>query len=596
MNPSSQVLPEASQQLRAGQLSVAEQTLRALVTAEPDNADAWCFLGIALGRQEKLDEAVNSFDQARRLRPDFADAHANLGITLVRQRHIDAAVVHLRDALALKPDHLFALNSLGNALAEQGRLEEAIATLRHALELQPAFAEAYINLGVLLKEQGKYDESVACYRQALSLRPNAVEALVNLGICLREQGRISEAVACHKQALDFQPNRAEAHANLAAALVDQGDVEQALVHYQEALRLRPDCAQAYYGLGELVVAGHHHFTDAQREYIQALVGREDMPLRDRISLHFMLASLSDREDAHAEAVTHYSAGNELRRRFFERRGHAYDAKRHELQIDELIGAFTPAYFQEVRRFGLESELPVFIVGMPRSGTSLVEQILASHPQVFGAGELLDMSRIAEALPGEAGDAAVSATRLARVTPEAAMSLASKYLGRLTQLGGGASRVIDKFPENYLHLGVIFTLFPSARVIHCRRSALDVCWSCHTQNFVGLAFTASLQDLGHYYRQYTRLMAHWRSAVPRPMFEVDYEELVRDPGDVSRKLVDFCGLEWDERCLSFHAKRRVVRTASKLQVRQPVYTHAVGRWRPYEAYLGPLIDSLRGESI
>jgi tetratricopeptide (TPR) repeat protein len=593
MRPSSQVLADASQQLRAGQLSAAEEALRALVTAEPGNADAWCFLGIALGRQEKFDEAVHSFQEARRLRTDFADAHANLGITLVKQRRFDAAVPHLRDALALKPDHLFALNSLGNALAEQGRLEEAIATLRHAIHLRPDFAEAYINLGILLKEQGQYDESAECYRQALSLRPTAVEALLNLGICLREQGRLSEAVVCYQQALACQPSRAEAHANLAAALVEQGDVEQALFHYQEVLRLRPDCPQAYYGLGELVVQGRHHFTDAERQHMHALVSREDLPLRDRISLHFTLAALSDREEAYAEAITHYRAGNELRQRFFERRGQAYDAERHELQIDELIATFTPAYFQEVRRFGVESELPVFIVGMPRSGTSLVEQILASHPQVFGAGELLDISHIAEALPNGAIDGGASATRVARVTPECAQRLANKYLERLTKLGASASRVIDKFPENYLHLGVIFTLFPSARAIHCRRNALDVCWSCHTQNFVGLAFTASLEDLGHYYRQYTKLMAHWRTAAPRQMFEMEYEELVREPEELSRKLVAFCGLEWDERCLSFHTKRRVVRTASKLQVRQPVYTRAVGRWRHYEAYLGPLIEALRG---
>jgi tetratricopeptide (TPR) repeat protein len=584
-------LNAASEQIQAGRFAAAETTLRALVGADPGNADAWCYLGIALGQQEKLEDAIAGFQKAIRLRPTSFEAHTNLGITFLKQRRLDDAVRCLRHALALKPDYAYALNGLGNALAELGRVDEAIDALRQTVRIQPNFAEPYINLGIQLKDQEKLSEAAACYQQALRLRPNSVEALVNFGVCLREQGNLPEAIVCFERALQFRPNMAEAHGNWAATLVDTGDIDLALAHYQEALRLRPAYPQAYYGLGELAVQGHYQFTDSQRQQMQALVADEAFPPRDRISLHFINAALYDRDGNYTRAFQHYHAGNDLRQRYFEQRGQAFDVERHRRQVNELIATFTPDYFRQAAVYGVASELPVFIVGMPRSGSSLVEQILASHPEVHGAGELRDIIELTAALPNDPAHPAGLSTRGARITPEWSRTLATRYLQRLAQLGGNAKRVADKLPENYLQLGIIHTLFPNARVIHCRRNALDVCWSCYTQNFHGLSFTTRLEYLGDYYRQYEKIMAHWRTVLPRPMFEVEYEELVHNQEAVSRKLIAFCGLDWDDRCLAFHTTRRVVRTASKLQVRQPLYSHAVGRWRDYEPFLQPLIDAL-----
>jgi tetratricopeptide (TPR) repeat protein len=557
MSPAPPTLAAAIAQLNAGQLPAAEQLLRAVLAVDEANATAWCFLGICQGQRNNGPEAITSFQQAIRLRPDFVEAHCNLGITLLREGQLAESEASLRRALTLRPDYINALNGLSNTLAEQGRLDDAIGVLRRAVEVAPEFVEAHINLGIRL----------------------------------REQSRLTEALACFDRALRLRPGLAEAHHNLAAALVELGKVEEAMAHYQEALRLRPTCAHAYFGLSELAATGHYQFSPFQRQQMQELLAAEYLGLRERISLHFVLAALHDRDGARAEAFAHYRAGNELRRQFFAARGHSFDAERHRRQVDELIASFTPAYFAAMKPFGVATELPVFIVGAPRSGTSLVEQILASHPAVFGAGELPDMPRMVAALPSSSEGSTDWVTREARLTPEASRSLAAKYLERLTELGGGALRVIDKLPENYLHLGLVFTLFPTARVIHCRRSPLDVCWSCYTQNFQGLPVTSSLEDLGHYYRQYERLMAHWRAVLPRPMLEVEYEKLVQDPGPLCRDLVAYCGLEWDDRCLAFHKTARAVRTASKLQVRQPLYRHAVGRWQRYEAYLGPLMAAL-----
>jgi tetratricopeptide (TPR) repeat protein len=589
----SQTLRAASEFLWTGQFLDAEQLLRGLVLREPGHADAWSLLGIALGQQEKLDESTSCFQRALELKPDGVEAQTNLGISLFKQRRLEEALTSLQAALTLKPDHVGALNTLGNVLAEQGRLEPAIEAYRQALRIQPDFAAAHINLGIRLLERGQPDEAVASLRQGLKLQPNSVEAMVNLGNGLKEQGKPDEALAYYEQAVRLRPGLAEAQNNWAAALTDLGRFDEAIPHFQEALRLKPDYAQALYGLGELALEGRCHLTAGEKARLGELLGRDSLPLRDRFSLHFLAAGLLDRAGAYGQAFAHYERANELRRLYFQQRGVAFDTNRHRDKVEELIAVFDRDHFRQVESFGSESDLPVFIVGIPRSGTTLVEQILASHPQVYGAGERSDLTQIASTLPRSKDD---REGWTGWISPGASRSLAEQYLRRLSDVGGAALRVTNKLPENYLELGLIFTLFPRARVIHCRRNALDVCVSCYTQNFIGLPFTTSLEDIGHYYCAYQKLMAHWRAVLPRPLLEVDYEHLVKDPEAESRRLIAFCGLEWDERCLEFHTNRRAVQTASRLQVRRPVYTDSIGRWRKYQPYLKPLIGLLPCEAV
>jgi hypothetical protein len=230
--------------------------------------------------------------------------------------------------------------------------------------------------------------------------------------------------------------------------------------------------------------------------------------------------------------------------------------------------------------------------MPRSGTSLAEQILASHPRVRGAGELVDIGKMSTLLPGRLGGEAYPDC-LERLDRATARTLAEEYQGSLRQHGGAAERVVDKMPHNYLHLGLIAALFPRSRIVHCRRDPVDTCLSCYFQEFVNpLPYGPDLASLGRYYREYERLMAHYAQVLPLPLFELNYEELTAQQEAVSRRLVEFCGLDWDDRCLRFHETARTVRTSSSLQVRKPMYTSSVGRWKRYEAHLGPLLDALR----
>jgi len=368
---------------------------------------------------------------------------------------------------------------------------------------------------------------------------------------------------------------------------------EALAEFQETLRRDPTNAMAIAGMSQLPQAGLYSFSDEEIRNLQELAERKDLPLDDQSRLHFALAGIFDKTGSPAKAFQHCCFGNQFRKEFERSRGIIYDPAAHRHFVARIIDTFTPAYFNRVKSFGLDSELPIFIVGMLRSGTTLVEQILASHPRVHGAGELQDLNRLIKTLPRRPGTTEGYPESMAGVDGETARALAEAYLQRLRQLGGESARVVDKLPFNFLYLGVIATLFPRARIIHCRRDPVDTCLSCFFQDFGDpLPFTWDLRHLGHYYREYERLMAHWGKVLPVPLFEVFYEDITANQESTTRRLLAFCGLDWDERCLHFNDTQRVVRTASILQVRQPIYRTSVGRWKRYEAQLQPLLEVLR----
>ena len=358
------------------------------------------------------------------------------------------------------------------------------------------------------------------------------------------------------------------------------------------LRQAPNDSQALYFLSELAAAGAYQFPEEEQGRLRELAARPDLPIDDSCRLHFALAQLLDRSGAYDEAFAHFRRANDLRKEVDRRCGNVHDPAAQAVYTDRQLAWFTPEYFQRVRGFGSESELPVFVVGMMRSGTSLAEQIIASHPRVHGAGELRDISHLVGTLAQRLGGVSEYPHCLAQLDAAMTRALADEYLQRLRELGGNAIQVVDKFPTNFLYLGLIATLFPRARIIHCRRDPVDTCLSCYFQNFgEPLPFKLDLAHLGHYYREYERLMAHWVRVSPVPIFELCYEELTADQEAVSRRLLAFCGLDWDEQCLRFNETARAVQTASALQVRRPMYRTSVGRSRHYAAHLQPLLQAL-----
>jgi tetratricopeptide (TPR) repeat protein len=535
---------------RAGRLQAAEQVYRQILAAQPDQPDALHFLGVVCSQTGRHEIAVEYMERAIACQGNDSSLH----------------------------------NNLGEAYRAWRRPPQAAAHFRRALELNPDFAEAHYNLGNALKDQGYLEEAVACYRRAVELRPGYAKAHNNLGNALRDQGNLPEALDCYRRALDLKPDFAEAHANLGCAWEETGDLTRAEESFRAALRHDPHCAFAHLKLAELL-GGRLPATDLAEQ--RRLLAENALPEADRMFLHFGLGRVLDAQGMYAEAAAHLEQANALQLADWQNRGQEYGPQEHDDFVARMIAACTPEFFQRSSGFGVESDVPVFIVGLPRSGTTLVEQILASHLQVFGAGEFKQAGETILALEPR-GDPIEGMRRLDRPL---AQRLASMHLERLRQLAPPALRIVDKTPDNYLYLGLWAVLFPRARLIHCRRDLRDVAVSCWMTHFREIRWANDPQHIASRFRAYQQIMAHWRRVMPLPLFEVDYEETVTDLEGVARRLVAWLGLEWDNACLHFHRAQRPVRTASAVQVRQPVYRTSVGRWKGYEDDL-PWINHLQ----
>ena len=441
------------------------------------------------------------------------------------------------------------------------------------------------NLGHAFAQLGKLDAATAEYRRAVALKPDYAEALCNWGVALSILNRLDAAEARFRQAVAVDPTFASAHHNLAVTLKETGRLREAQRSAQRAIRLAPRNT-AYYEH----FAGMRRFKAGDR-YVRALEGLAAdagaMSAADQIHLHFALAKAHEDTGKFESAFAQLTAGNRLKRQQTD-----YDEAAMLGRFDRIRKLFTAGFIASRQGSGDPSPLPVFIVGMPRSGTTMIEQILASHPGVFGAGELKTLDYAAgaaiEALPG----APPFPEMAAAMSGEDFRSLGASYADKLAQLAPGAVRIVDKMPGNFVFAGLIHLALPQATIIHAVRDPLDTCVSGFSILFRDQPFTYDLAELGRYYRQYRALMAHWRAVLPPHRFiDVQYEELVGDLESVARRIVAHCGLAWDSRCLDFHRTERAVRTASASQVRQPIYRSSVGRWRRYQKFLAPLIDEL-----
>ncbi len=488
------------------------------------------------------------------------------------------------DALQRQPDSMAAHRALAGLLRDQGRLKAAERQLRRALRLKPTEAQAHNDLGDLYRAQEKFDQAAACYRRVIELAPDFAPAYVNLAVVLQYLDLPAEVPGLFWQALELDPDIAEARLGVGSALLQAGRIEEAVAEHRRAIALDPDLSVAYMTLAAIPGVS---LSDRELAHLEGLLSGGELAEEDRSNLLFALAKAYESRGDFDTAFQRARAANEI-----DRSRQPFSAAAHADFIDRSIAAFPPDFFETRRGFGSDSQRPVFIVGLPRSGTTLVEQIVASHPEAFGGGELTAMPNLAKALPSRLW--APYPQCVARIDRDAAASLAERYLAALERLETGAARVTDKHPFNFRNLGLIALLFPKAKIIHCRRDPRDVALSCYFLKFqTPISFACDLADFGLHHRGYERLMAHWRRVLPLQILELDYEELVARQDEKSREIIAHCGLDWDPRCLAFHETDRTVRTASSWQVRQPIYARSVGRWRRYEKFLGPLLEALDG---
>lgn len=577
--------------LQQGDFQRAAELLARAVAARPDEASFHATLAEAYWALGQADRTVNAYRSALALQPDQPEYHCNLGATLVDLGALDEAIGHFRAAIRLHPEFAAAHNNLGNALRLGGDLAAAIDEFRQAARLDPTSSEARSNLGELLLDAGQPNEALRHCREAVGLQPGSPLALTNLGNVLHTLGEFDEAEACFREAIARRPDLASPHAALAGLLEELGDMEQSEHQLREALRRDPRHAGA---LARLATNLRRRLPEADLATIETMLADPALSPSDRLTLQFGLAQVRDAQGEYDRAAELAGQANASKRTEFQKRGKSYDPRAHEAFVDGLVAAFTDDYFARVREYGSSTRRPVFVVGLPRSGTTLVEQVLAGHPSVFAAGELQLVRETFQKLPQALGRDGTALECIPRLDRDTTRTLARSHESALQSLSGSAPRVVDKLPENALYLGWIATLFPEATIIYCRRDHRDVALSCWLTHLAQVRWACDIDHIAARINHHARLMEHWRGVLPVPIHEIDYESLVSDPEAAARGLIAWCGLEWDSACLRFAETRRPVRTASASQVRQPVHSGSVGRWKNYERALADLFAKIDGE--
>jgi tetratricopeptide (TPR) repeat protein len=518
----------------------------------------------------------------------LGDPHIKLGSALRAQGKLDEATTAFRLAVRANPNVALNHVCLGAILHECGRFDEAIAAYREAIRLEPDYADAHCNIGTALRDLGRPDEAIAWLHQAIRLKPGLATAHSNLGAALYDQGKIEESVAADRKAIALDPNRDAAHGNLGTGLIALGRPGEARSALQRAVQLAPRNIKHRRHLGELAP---YTAADPRLGALEKLA-RDASPLSidDRIELHFSLGKAYDDLSRYAEAFGQWRDGNALKRRLG-----SYNEAATLGALDRVRSVFMPDLLRAWQNAGHPSSVPVFIIGMPRSGTTLVEQIIASHPQACGAGELTCLETAMKGIHRRFAASTHYPEVVAGMIDADFRDLGARYLAEVAKRAPAAPRIVDKLPSNFTLAGLIHLALPNAFIIHTVRDPADNCLSCFSKLFSARqAHTYDLAELGRYYRSYRKLMAHWERVLPAGrILTVHYEDVVMDLEAQARRIIAYCGLNWDPRCLAFHKTERPIRTASALQVRQPIYNKAIGRWRAYEPFLLPLLAELSG---
>jgi len=604
----------------ARDLDRAELLYREVLHRDPDNVEGLNFLGVILQDRGRADESLAMISRAIERDPDYSDAHANLARGLRLLDQAEKAAVAARRATELDPSLGEGWLELGIASLSLGRNQEALVALRRAAPLFPVSADLNASIASAAQRLEDYPAAVEAWRLVLKLQPDRIDALVSLGAVLGHMGDVDAAISLQRRAVELAPDDSTTLIAFAANLHRRLDAEELvsvcrilLARQPERLDVRSMLVSGLKWLGqfeeaaqicrEILVArpedglAEQQLASLNREPVDLQVMRRfrarmddsSIAMPDRISAGFSLARALDRKGDFDAAYDVYRSSNSLDWALANASNRTFDLKALQKFVDWTNVTFTKSLFDELRPWGSNSEVPVFIVGMPRSGTSLVEQIAASHPQVHGAGERKDIIHLVGRMRAKRDDASPALWNRELLRQEA-----DDQIDRLLELGGDVPRVIDKLPDNIQLLGHIRLFFPNARVIVCRRDLRDVCVSCFTTHFGdSVAWATDLEDCARRAIEIERLTQIWREVLPGPVLEVQYESLVQNLEAESRRLMVFLGLDWDPACIEFHKTQRPVTTASAWQVRQPLYDTSVGRWRRYATHLGPMLKILAG---
>jgi tetratricopeptide (TPR) repeat protein len=569
--------------LMAGRAAEARVLLERAIELDDRLQSARLKLSSALAAIGEVEQARSTLDLTARRDPALkalTDAAEN-----VLAGRLEEAEKKYREVLARQPDHVDALRGLGNVARRMHQYRDAAALLRRAVELAPDYAPAWGELGAVLIEMDEHEEALESIRRALRLEPDSASHQLNLGNALARAGRHAAAIEAFERSRTLEPERPGIHLALGNALKTMGRHDEAVAEYRRSIALAPDFAEGYWSLSNLKT---FRFDTDEIAAMEGLLTGGRLSPEASVQLHFALGHAYESRGDHERAFAAFAQGNAGRRA----REH-YDPVQTEHVNDRIVEVFTAEFLAEHAGHGNPDPAPILIVGLPRSGSTLIEQILASHSLVEGTQELPSLARVVQRISRGRRGAGPYPEALRDFQAGDWADCGRRYLDHTSRYRRGAPRFIDKMPNNFPNIGLVHLMLPRARIIDARRHPLDTCVSCYKQLFAqGQTFTYDLLELGEYYLQYLRMMEHWDRVLPGRVLHVQYEDVVGNLEGQARRMLDYCGLDWEEGCLRFHETVRAVRTASSEQVRRPIYRDAIESWRRYERHLGPLIDTLR----
>jgi tetratricopeptide (TPR) repeat protein len=600
----------------------ASQELKLLLKTNVNLAQTHYNLGNSLYEQALYDEAITHYKASIKIQPNNTDCLINCGIAFRMLRNYDNAIEQVQAALNLDKKNVRAFHVLGSIFADiqdfpralecfenavglapqqpqflvsfaetlkkAGLDYEAGIELHRVCEKNPNYADGFIGYGEYLIDHHRFDEALECYEQAKILNPDNINILERLGEAYAGLSNTEMALAEYNLALKSEPNRTSSLIGKANVYIDLGKSEEVLNISKQLIEFDDKSPNAYLLQSR---AKKSTLNDGLAESLLTFINDSKIETESKIAINFSLGKVFDDQNNFHDAFKYYANANSLRNSSL-----FYSSKDDESRFSKLIQLYSQEFFETHKHLATNLDIPIIIIGMPRSGTTLTEQIISSHPKIIGAGEVAFWTKAPTAMPLRIGSQTEYPNCMLELNTQHAKEIALMYESTLKKIAGFNSdtkHITDKLPHNFLNLGLIALLFPNAKIIHTKRNPIDTCLSIFFQNFNNAhKYAFNLENLGFHYKQYQRIMKHWHKVLPDRIMDINYEDTITDPEYWSRKLIAHIGLEWDDACLAPHKLERTVKTASHWQVRQPIYKTSVERWRNYEEFLGPLIEALK----
>lgn len=573
------------------ELDEAEACYGRAIRLKPDFAEAHNNLGNLYRLREKDDASLRCYEQAIRLRPTYIEALTNAGKAYMAQRNFAEAEKLFRRATDLRPDHMDALTGIAAATHGLGNSNYALTLLSRMTTMYPTQIEPFMMMAQLLLEEHKLNGALAAAGQALAIKGDDHRTLALMGRVKREMGQTEESIQWFAKAIAADPDSVDLLNQIGISHMELGEMSEARAYFEKAIAIAPEALRVYTNL-----ANAKKFSKDEahyRNFVAAAQGIDTLSDHEKIGVHYALGKVFDDVGESETAMTSFIAGARLKRAELN-----YNKQAGLYLFDRIREVFSKDALEAKRKQieGSKTAAPILVLGMPRSGSTLTEQIISSHSQVFGAGEVRTLNQsLNEAITKDFSESVRFPEVFQFLSQSHADAIVANYLRDVPNWGGKTPRFTDKMLTNFFYMGLINLMMPNAKIIHIRRHPVDNCISCFTRLFrEDLPYSYDFDDLADYYTQYARLMAHWRDVLPAGAFhELKYEDLVADTEGQARQLLEFVGLPWEDQCLAFYETKRPVKTASVTQVREPIYTRSVERWKKYGASVQPLIDRLAG---